>query len=69
MGWRPPRTTTQPCAHQRAELVFLVVWIAITAYADIACRLWLIENRLILLDFFLYDYYNELSIIEGYFPD
>ena len=28
-GWRPPRTTTQPCAHQRAELVFLFVWIAI----------------------------------------
>ena len=29
VGWRPPRTTTQPCAHQRTELVFLFVWIAI----------------------------------------
>ena len=31
VGWRPSRTTTQPCAHQRAELVFLFVWIAIVA--------------------------------------
>ena len=29
VGWRPPRTTTQPCARQRDELVFLFVWIAI----------------------------------------
>ena len=37
VGWRPPRTTTQPCAHQRAELVFLFVWIAIVWHLFLKC--------------------------------